>query len=204
MDNALPSWLIPLSDEDQARLGRIVVMWGQVESVLDYIIQAFTPIDEAAYKSLLGGRMLSTKVGIVLNLAKEITNLRTMKACEELCSLINASSSDRNDAVHGRWGYSAEAGEPVAQSSKRNKLFKLEMLHKLEQDSIAITRAAVEVIQACAGRRGVRHHEQIRMEIPKPAASLGTGRALPHWPSHWIVHERPEPSPPHQPLRELP
>jgi hypothetical protein len=45
-------YLSPLTDKEHATLGRIAVLWGQIESFIDFVVPAFCDLDHNALDKL--------------------------------------------------------------------------------------------------------------------------------------------------------
>ncbi len=100
-----PAYLIPLTPQNLALLGELVVILGQIEEEMVQGVTALIQADRPTTEKVMGASKMANKAGIwsaliKLRHSKNETLLRWVDyACEELSDL----SQDRNDFVHANW-----------------------------------------------------------------------------------------------------
>lgn len=100
----VPPFDIPLSDEELVLMGKIAVMWGQIDEAFNSTLRWVMKINPVVFESLLGNQMIGTRVN---HLRATLSTVQDAKSREMLGRLIEAMNNvlpDRNAAMHGCWG----------------------------------------------------------------------------------------------------
>ena len=101
----VPPFLSPLTHEQHARLGRISVLWGQVDMMLDLLLEATLGITGKQRQALIGERPIGAKLDMLKPLIPEIADEATRGLVLEFWDLANQTKTQRNRIFHGVWGW---------------------------------------------------------------------------------------------------
>lgn len=99
-------YISPLTEKDHARLGRIVILWGQTESMIDLILPAFCDLtqDEIAVLGIYDKPMAAKTMFL-----KTVSKSRAHKAVHDMVlkfvTIIENTKVERNHAFHSMWGW---------------------------------------------------------------------------------------------------
>jgi hypothetical protein len=142
----IPAFISPLTDAEHARLGRIVVLWGQVEH---FVEQLLCRVSGLSWKELEALQITERPMGAKTNfmsIARKRLGDATLEAKVQLfCELINETKVARNHAMHGMWGWRANSRnrsvEPCARRTADPKQpMKTAQLAALEKKLCRISR----------------------------------------------------------------
>lgn len=99
-----PPFEIPLTDEDLILMGKIAVMWGQIDEGFNSILRWVLKLDPKVFESLLGNQMIGSRVRHL----KAATPTSTRPRARDLLAEVTRRMADilpmRNAAMHGCWG----------------------------------------------------------------------------------------------------
>ena len=134
----LAAYVSPLTDAEHATIGRIAVLWGQLEFYVEELLEALNPLSKKESKELDFGNMrISKKVRLLRSFSdREVDEEKRSKIDEFCCSIENTRDS-RNDIFHGIWGWRAYNRSkemiPSARKSKNpNDPFRFDRLPDVE------------------------------------------------------------------------
>lgn len=103
----LPGFVSPLTDAEHAQLGRIAILWGQADWLIDEIIPAALKITREQQRTLIGEKPLGPKLDILKPHLDAINPERAREAAKGIFHLLNNTKAQRNHAFHGIWGWRA-------------------------------------------------------------------------------------------------
>ncbi|MEY3703993.1 MAG: hypothetical protein RLZZ561_1613 [Pseudomonadota bacterium] len=110
-----PTWVSPLTDDQHAQLGRLCVLWGQIDFLLDHILEWTYFLREARWDAKFHKRPFDAKLSLLRKSLSEIGELAILGTLREFCGQLDKIKGRRNHAVHGIWGWRAEpSGKMVA------------------------------------------------------------------------------------------
>jgi hypothetical protein len=101
----VPAFYSPLTHEQHAQLGRIAILWGQIDMFVDNLLTAVLGIDPDLRAQLFNEKQIAGKLD---HLLKSAPNVSDMKARVAVIAFINSAlalKSDRNRCFHGVWGF---------------------------------------------------------------------------------------------------
>lgn len=96
--------LIPLTDDQLILMGRIAVLWGQIDEGFNSIVRWILNLPSAVFDSLLADKMIGARVNhlrVSISLAKDRKNRELL---DELVKQLTLVLPARNAAMHGCWG----------------------------------------------------------------------------------------------------
>ena len=166
-----PKFPLPLNDPGLILVGRIVLMWSQVEHFLDEIIALTYRVSTPNMRLLVGERLTGGRVQVLKANTDMIQNVEARKEAKLLCSNLSDIRTDRNHIMHGMWGWynpDHDKYEAAALSHKRAEPF---FHHKL-----------------------VEHHDSIAEETHRAVKifTLMTGLPVSQWPNFFFGPSLPE------------
>lgn len=104
----IPAYISPLTDKEHAAIGRVALLWGQIEYIIDDLICLFSGLswDELTVHP---GRLrhVSDKIQFLKDQAAENPPRPLVEKVLDFCELVDNSKSERNQVFHGIWGWRA-------------------------------------------------------------------------------------------------
>lgn len=106
MDKHLPqpAYEIPLTDEELLLVGKIGIMWAQIDEFFNQVIRITLDMPSDLFEHFLADRMIGSKKDTFKRYAKMIPNPETRKRAHHLIEKIENVLPKRNLAFHGCWG----------------------------------------------------------------------------------------------------
>lgn len=102
----MPAWVSPLTDKQHAQLGRICVLWGQIDLMLDHILQWAYGFSDPQWKGLeIADKPLGAKLSLLQKSFTSVGDATILSYMRELYEVLNEIKVHRNHAVHGMWGW---------------------------------------------------------------------------------------------------
>lgn len=101
----LPPFISPLTHDQHARLGRIAVLWGQIDMILDQLLDKTIGITSKQRMTLIGDKQFGSKLDMLSRHIADIQDGDTRENIKEFWELSNQTKTLRNRAFHGIWGF---------------------------------------------------------------------------------------------------
>lgn len=106
----VPPFVSPLTHDQHARLGRIAILWGQIDMTLDQLLQIAINITGEQRITLIGEKPIGAKLDMLSGNIKNIPNKEGQRLVREFLDLTNQTKTMRNRCFHGVWGF--HCGKP--------------------------------------------------------------------------------------------
>ncbi|WP_298470359.1 hypothetical protein [uncultured Erythrobacter sp.] len=140
----------PLTDEEHAQLGRIAILWGQADWLIDEIILGALKITREQHKALIGEKPLGPKINLLKPHLKDVNPPEAQEAAKKFVQGLDLTKSKRNSIFHGVWGWRAHPRKQIVERCARhpkslNDPPKAEDLPALEK---ALHEAVAEALKA--------------------------------------------------------
>lgn len=116
-----PAFVSPLTDKEHAQLGRIAILWGQADWLIDEIILTALSITRELQKTLIGEKPIGPKIDILKPHLGDIKNPRAQEAARGFVERLDLTKAKRNHAFHGIWGWRAARNKKVERCSRHPK-----------------------------------------------------------------------------------
>ena len=132
----VPAFYSPLTHEQHAQLGRIAVLWGQIDMFVDNMLTGVLGIAPELRAQLFNDRQIAGKLDALAKSAIKISNPEARLAVSAFIGSAQALKSERNRCFHGVWGFQIKrkAVQAAAQHHKSpGQPFKASDLPKLER-----------------------------------------------------------------------
>lgn len=179
----IPGYISPLTDADHARIGRIAVLWGQVE----HFVEAMLPrVSGLSWDELVALRVADQPIGqkvlFLKAAAKRLKDSDIQEAVTAFCAAIDETKSARNHVFHGMWGWRADRRtktvDPAARkTSQPSQPFKAGQLPSLEKRLCACSRQGSDIMMAF-------WNESARVKYSR-YIHHGEREVIPEWLSQW-------------------
>lgn len=174
----------PLTDAQHAQLGRISVLWGHIDYLLDHLIAAVSRLSWEQIESLkVNEKPLGAKVGFLKASLHQVTDDKHRALVETFIELVGGVKERRNFALHGLWGIRSDNRlKSVAPAARLHadvtKPFRASQLGKLEADLCAASSAAI-IADAELQERTYSELERLVFYAESDA---------PQWLQQWLIH----------------
>ncbi|MEO4040356.1 hypothetical protein AAFN47_01965 [Hoeflea sp. CAU 1731] len=99
-----PPFDLPLSDPDLLLMGKIAILWGQIDESFNSCLRLVLKIDNRVFESLLGNQMIGSRVSHMKAAIHTATDSRNRELLSEIVSKMEDVLPSRNAAMHGCWG----------------------------------------------------------------------------------------------------
>ena len=98
-------YVSPLTDKEHAQLGRIAVLWGQIENFVDELLEHVSGLSWNELEGLgVTTKPMATKASFLNQVRHRHEDAATAEKIGDFCALIHETKAARNDAFHGMWG----------------------------------------------------------------------------------------------------
>jgi hypothetical protein len=164
-------YISPLTDSEHAALGRIAVLWGQIECMIDLILPAFCDMSQQDLEALgIYDKMMAAKVQFLKTVSKRRAHTAVHDMVLSFTTIIDSTKVARNHAFHSMWGWRLDnrkqTVEPCARRLKEpDKPFKPNDLPNWKRTSI----------NALGSERTLCTSQWARVQITRPTA-FSTGQ----------------------------
>lgn len=102
----IAGYISPLTEKDHARIGRIAILWGQVEHFVEEILPSVTGLSwEELAAAEITEKPIGTKVRILKQTRTRLEDEELSERVREFCSSIEETKVQRNHMFHGIWGW---------------------------------------------------------------------------------------------------
>ena len=100
----VPPFLSPLTHDEHARLGRIAILWGQIDMILDQMLNIAMGITGKQRMTLVGEKPIGIKLAMLARHFDDIPVGKPRETTERFWELANETKDKRNRCFHGVWG----------------------------------------------------------------------------------------------------
>ena len=101
-----PGYVSPLTDKEHATIGRIALLWGQIEHFVDGLLPEISGLSREQLEALqVKEKPMASKVAFLKASAKRHNHGPTGQSVAEFCKLVEDTKTQRNHAFHGIWGW---------------------------------------------------------------------------------------------------
>lgn len=116
----LPSFVSPLTDKEHAQLGRIAILWGQADWLVDEIMLTALSLTRKQQETLIGKKPLGPKLLMLKPHLDDIKPLEAQAAARAVYKILNDTKAQRNHAFHGIWGWRANTRAKTVERYSRH------------------------------------------------------------------------------------
>ncbi|MEO1967352.1 MAG: hypothetical protein ABGW87_01390 [Sphingomonadaceae bacterium] len=100
----VPPFISPLTHDQHARLGRIAILWGQIDMMLDLLLESALSLSAKQRRTLIGEKPIGTKLDMLKNHLDELDD-EARELATQFWNLANETKTQRNRIFHGVWGF---------------------------------------------------------------------------------------------------
>lgn len=133
----VPAFVSPLTHDQHAQIGRIAILWGQVDMFVDSLLTFVIGISAELRFELFADKQIGMKLDALRKFTAKLQTSKEKQQLQKFISLVDAIKADRNQCFHGTWGFRVtkkRTVEAAAQHSKRPEAaFKASSLATLER-----------------------------------------------------------------------
>lgn len=92
----VPPFVSPLTHDQHAQLGRIAILWGQIDMILDQLLQHAIGITGEQRITLIGEKPIGAKLDMLSAHLKDISDQKAQQHAREFWNLANETKTVRN------------------------------------------------------------------------------------------------------------
>jgi hypothetical protein len=143
-----PALIISLADDELAALGRVVVVWNQIEQFLDTGVLAMLDVSTASMEKIMGSPHVPSKADIFEALATEkLTDAEVREEAIACAKRIKDLSNFRNDVIHGRWATAVPSGIEEARKKLSATPINIQQIRQKYGEICKLSHRMVAVVQ---------------------------------------------------------
>lgn len=106
----IPGYISPLTDKEHATIGRIALLWGQIESAVEHLVCLVSGLTWDELDAIgVAGKPIAQKVDYLKATSKRLADDKQRERVVAFCISIHDTKSDRNHLFHGIWGWRADS-----------------------------------------------------------------------------------------------
>jgi len=150
-------YISPLTDKQHAQIGRIAVLWGQIEYFIEQLLEHVSGMSWGELKALgVTDRPMGAKVDWLNAIKGRHPDEAYRRALTEFCAIIHETKTARNHVFHGVWGWRGEDRTQTVYPAARkatspNQPFKATQLPALEKKLCKCSRMGQDLCQPIWG-----------------------------------------------------
>jgi hypothetical protein len=134
-----PVYALPMKADGLAMIGKITLIWGQIDSQVDGILITLGKFNREQYDHLFGYKTIGPKLQ-ALRVFARVADEPIRGLVTDMCEAVSDCSAKRNLMTHGLWGWEYEKEENLyhscAWSRSKNKMFYLSEIEGLYERAI--------------------------------------------------------------------
>jgi hypothetical protein len=117
-----PAFCSPLTDKQHARLGRIAVLWGHIDFILDELLLKVLRLTRGQRAALIGEKPIGPKLEMLKPGIAKIKDPVIQEKVRAFYTILNDTKAQRNHIFHGSWGWRAiDRGKRVSIAARHPK-----------------------------------------------------------------------------------
>ena len=135
----IPGYVSPLTDKEHAQIGRIAILWGQIEHFVETLLTRVSGFKWEELEAIqLVDKPIAAKVGFLKAASARVTDQTVRDTVLAFCAEIDGTKASRNHVFHGIWGWRGDkrTKKVIAAARKRTVAhapFKVTQLAALEK-----------------------------------------------------------------------
>ncbi len=155
----IPGYISPLTDKEHARIGRIAVLWGQIELITEDLLMLVTKLSWQELEALqITDKPMGQRVSFLTIAAKRLKDAKLELQLKTFIGLINDTKTSRNHVFHGMWGWRASSRKRTVEACARRTKeptvpMKISQLIKLEKSLCRCSRVGFDLVGDMRGWR---------------------------------------------------
>ena len=101
----VPPFISSLTHDQHARIGRIAVLWGQIDLIVDQLLQLALGITGEQRQIIIGEKPIGAKLDMINRSWGGLKHEDGKALAKEFCDLAHQTKTHRNKCFHGVWGF---------------------------------------------------------------------------------------------------
>ena len=180
----LPGYVSPLTDKEHARIGRIAILWGQIEHFVEELLPHVTGLSRAELAALqVTSKTIASKVDFLTAATARLDNPKDREAIRAFCGIIHETKMQRNHVFHGIWGWRGDSQRKKVYPAARKESdpqapFRATSLPSLEKKMCRCSRMGFDLVVSLAYGEPRRAH-------PSRFIHYGGEGGAPEWLVQW-------------------
>jgi hypothetical protein len=170
-----PPFVSPLTHDQHARVGRIALLWGQIDMELDQLLMIALNLPGRQLRTLMGEKAIGRKLEMLENHLDDLKSSEARKCAREFWNLTNQTKTLRNRCFHGIWGFACSRDKKVIAAAGHfkalNDPLRASQLPALEKKLCKTARVGLLALRA-AGMPFTDGHNRLFHGTGKPPAWL--------------------------------
>ena len=149
----VPAFYPPLTHDELAQLGRIAILWGQVEMFVENLLTAVLRIEPVLRARLFSDKPIGAKLDTLASFAKDMPKGKPADAVTAFLSLAKQVKSGRNQCFHGVWGFFVRSKRKSVEAAAMHqrsveKPFRASDLPRLERNLCQLSQLGMLALDA--------------------------------------------------------
>ena len=149
----VPAFYSPLTHDEHAQLGRIAVLWGQVEMFVENLLTAVLGIAPELRARLFNDKPVGAKLDVLSSFVKDMPDGEAARAVAAFLSLAHEVKSERNQCFHGVWGFRVRVKQQKIEAAAQHQRsperpFRADNLPRLERKLCQLSHLGMLALEA--------------------------------------------------------
>lgn len=184
----LPGYVSPLTDKEHATIGRIALLWGQVEHFVEVLLPIVTGLTLDELDALqISSKTIASKVDFLAKASSRVERADIRDGIKRFCAIIYETKSQRNHIFHGMWGWRGDdrtqrAFPAACKRSDLSSPFPADKLSTLEKKLCKCARMGFDLF--------TRYHGQLERPHPSRFFHHNAAGEAPEWLLQWSTRNR--------------
>lgn len=153
----IPGYISPLTDREHARIGRIALLWGQIEHLVEQLILHVSGLTLAELTALeITDKPIAAKTAYLNRIRGRHDDAGVREALGAFCAAIQDTKMARNHVFHGIWGWRGDKRtHKVVPAARKTQIpgqpFRATQLPPLEKKLCRCARTGFDLITRLSG-----------------------------------------------------
>ena len=183
-----PGYVSPLTDTEHATIGRIALLWGQVEHFVEVLLPIVTGLTQDEMDTLqISSKTIASKVDFLAKASARVGREDIRDGIKSFCAIIHETKGQRNHIFHGIWGWRGDdrTKRVFPAACKRSDVgspFPADKLNALEKKLCKCARMGFDLF--------TRYHGQLERPHPSRFFHHNAQGDAPEWLVQWSTRNR--------------
>jgi hypothetical protein len=133
----VPAFISPLTHEQHAQIGRIAVLWGQIDMFVDSLLTFVLGIEAELRFNLFADKQIGAKLDLLRKYCRSENTNANRNQVRLFLGAVDDVKAERNQCFHGVWGFRVGKNQTISAAAQHHKQpekpFDANSLSKLER-----------------------------------------------------------------------
>jgi hypothetical protein len=117
----VPLFYSPLTHDQHAQLGRIAVLWGQIDMIVDNLLTDVVAIEPELRQHLFADKPIGAKLDALKVFVRRMPDGIEKSEVKLFVDLVDSAKAERNQCFHGVWGFRVTNRQTVEAAAQHHR-----------------------------------------------------------------------------------